>query len=146
MQGILFDTSVYIDASKRKDPTVLLARNYTRPDEKETRPLWLSVVVLEELLVGATNPKAQKLLLKLEHDFTNVNRLLVPKRTDWIAAGRILSEIGKKYGFEEVGRARMINDALIAISAASMGIRVFTTNGKDFARLAEFCPLNWEEI
>jgi predicted nucleic acid-binding protein len=40
----------------------------------------------------------------------------------------------------------MTNDALIAMSAASRGFKVFTKNGKDFARLAEFRPFDWEEV
>jgi predicted nucleic acid-binding protein len=29
-------------------------------------------------------------------------------------------------------------------SAARRGITVITTNARDFARLAEFCPVRWE--
>lgn len=146
MQGILFESSIYIDAFRRGDPTVLAARRAARAGQKETQPLWLSAVVLEELLVGATNPKVQKLLLKFEHDFINVNRLLVPTRTDWITAGQVLCAVGRKYGFDDVKGARMTNDALIAMSAASMGFCVVTKNGKDFARIAEFRPFDWEEV
>lgn len=55
------------------------------------------------------------------------------------ASGQVLCEIGKKYSFEEVKRARMTNDALIAMSVASLGFKVLTKNGKDFRLLNEFC-------
>lgn len=146
MAGIVFDSSVYIDAFRRKDAALLSARRARRSGEKETRPLWLSAVVLEELLVGAVNPAARQLCLKLEKDFTRVNRLIVPSRSDWIAGGQILCAVGQKYGFAKVAKSKMTNDALIAMSAASKGFTVLTKNGKDFARLAEFRPFNWEEV
>lgn len=146
MAGIVFDSSVYIDAQRRKDTTLLAARNFRVEGEKGLRPLWLSAVVLEELLVGAVNPAAQKLCLKLEKDFTKAKRLLVPSRSDWITGGQVLCGIGKKYGFDEVKGARMTNDALIAMSVAGNGFKVLTKNGKDFARIAEFRPFDWEEI
>lgn len=146
MAGIVFDSSIYIDAQRRKDMSLLAARNFRIEGEKGLRPLWLSAVVLEELLVGAINQAAQKLCLKLEKDFTRAGRLFVPSRSDWITGGQVLCEIGKKHGFNEVKGARMTNDALIAMSAASRGFKVFTKNGKDFARLAEFRPFDWEEV
>jgi predicted nucleic acid-binding protein len=144
--GILFDSSVYIDAQRRRNTSLLAARNFRLEGEKGLRPLWLSAVVLEELLVGAINTPTQKLCLKLERDFTKARRLLVPNRSDWIIAGQVLCEIGKKYGFDEVKGARMTNDTLIAMTVASNGFKIFTKNGKDFARIAEFRPFDWEEI
>lgn len=146
MSGIVFDSSIYIDAQRRKDATLLAARNFRVEGEKGLRPLWLSAVVLEELLVGAVTPATQKLCLKLEKDFLKAGRLLVPSRSDWITGGQVLCEIGKKYGFDEVKGARITNDALIAMSVAANGFKVFTKNGKDFTRIAEFRPFDWEEI
>lgn len=146
MAGIAFDSSVYIDAHRRRDVSLLAARNFRVEGEKGLRPLFLSAVVLEELLVGAVNAAAQKLCLKLERDFTKTGRLIVPSRSDWIISGQVLCIIGKKYGFDEVKGARMTNDALIAMSVASRGLKILTKNGKDFARIAEFRPFDWEEI
>jgi len=55
----------------------------------------------------------------------------------------MLAKVGAKYGFERIGRGRLTNDALLAASAARSGIEVITANARDFARLAEFCPLQW---
>jgi predicted nucleic acid-binding protein len=104
------------------------------------------VVALEELLVGAIAPKARKEFLWMEREFNNIGRLLVPDRRDWILAGQILSKIGSKHGFDLVGRARMINDALIATSAARLGLTVLTKNSVDYERIAEVRRFNWEEI
>jgi predicted nucleic acid-binding protein len=58
----------------------------------------------------------------------------------------VLALIGEKYGYEEVGKARMTNDALIAMSAARQGITVLTINDDDYRKLAEFRPFDWERM
>ena len=107
--------------------------------------MWLSSVVLEELYAGAQAGNI-RVLEKLERDFRNVQRLLAPDVSDWVAAGRILAKIGAKYGFDQIGRARLTNDTLIAVSAARMGIRILTANSKDFSRIAEFRQFHWEVL
>ncbi len=73
-----------------------------------------------------------------------INRLLVPNLGDWRQAGKILYRLAAKYHFERIGQGRLTNDALIAMSAGRLGIRVFTTNARDFSKLAEFRPFEWE--
>jgi predicted nucleic acid-binding protein len=146
LPGILFDTSVYISALRRGDASILSSRRTTRGGESRPRPLWLSVVVLEELLVGARDGRVKKLLARLERDFERAGRLLVPAQSDWTATGQVLSLIGEKYGYEEVGRARMTNDALIAMSSSRSGIVVQTMNDDDYRKIAEFRPFEWEHV
>jgi predicted nucleic acid-binding protein len=98
--------------------------------------------VLEELCAGA-DAAAVRLIEKLERGFERARRVLVPNLSDWTHSGRILAKVGAKYGFERIGQARLTNDALIAERAARCGIEVVTENARDFARLAEFCPLQW---
>lgn len=93
----------------------------------------------------AQTPKDHRILERLERDFEKAGRMLVPNLTDWTYAGKILGRLGQKYGYERIGQARLTNDALIATSAARAGVTVLTTNQRDFARLAEFCPLKWQE-
>jgi predicted nucleic acid-binding protein len=146
LPGILFDTSVYISALRRGDVSILSSRRAAHAGEAQDRPLWLSVVVLEELLVGAHDGRMRKLLARLERDFERAGRLLVPLQSDWTAAGQVLALVGEKYGYEEVGRARMTNDALIAISASRNGIAVLTVNDDDYRKIAEFRPFEWERV
>jgi predicted nucleic acid-binding protein len=80
--GILFDTSVYISASRRGDESIFGLRRAARVGEQQTRPLWLSVVVLEELYVGAVDTRTRKELMRMERDFVKVGRLLVPDRRE----------------------------------------------------------------
>jgi predicted nucleic acid-binding protein len=55
-----------------------------------------------------------------------------------------LARLAAKYGFEKVGQGRLTNDALIAMSAARLGITVITANARDFLRRAEFRPFQWK--
>jgi predicted nucleic acid-binding protein len=146
MAGIVFDTSVYISALRRGDASVLLTRNRAKADDPSAKPLWLSAVVLEELYAGADDRRARKLIAAVERAFERVGRLLVPIATDWTACGGVLSRIGQKYGYEQIGRARMTNDTLIAVSAARMGFAVLTKNAADFRKIAEFRPFDLEVI
>ena len=88
----------------------------------------------------------KKLLSHLERNFERAGRLLVPLQSDWTASGQVLALIGEKYGYEEVGRARMTNDALIAMSAARSGVVVQTVNDGDYRKIAEFRPFEWELV
>lgn len=135
---ILFDSSVYIDALRPGGDASLVLQRWARES-----PLWLSSVVLEELYAGASADD-RKILEKLERDFDKADRVLVPNLTDWSTTGRILSTVAQTYGYEKIGRARLTNDALIATSAARRGIEVITVNTRDYALLAQFCPLHWQ--
>jgi predicted nucleic acid-binding protein len=99
--------------------------------------------VLEELYAGA-NDRGLAMVERLERDFDRANRVLVPNVTDWTETGRVLSRLAAKYDYEHVGRGRLTNDALIAMSAGRLGIRVITANERDFRRLAEFRSFQWE--
>jgi len=146
MTGIVFDTSVYISAIRRGDESILDLRRASRGPDGKSQPLWLSSVVLSELLVGASDRKSRRRVLDFEKEFAQVNRVLVPTQSDWRLAGEVLSLVGQKYGFEQVGRARMTNDALISMSVARTGFTVLTKNPDDFKKIAEFRSFNWEEF
>ncbi len=139
-KSVVFDTSIYIRALRQGNTNILSKRQ----DEKV--PLWLSAVVLEELYVGASDKKSLKILTKFESEFEKINRLLVPNQTDWSIAGQILNKIGEKHGFEKVGKARLTNDTLLAMSIARRGFKLFTANAKDFKLIEEFREFEWEVI
>jgi hypothetical protein len=87
-------------------------------------------------MAGASDRKMKKLLAHLERDFERVGRLLVPLQADWTVSGQVLALIGEKYGYENVGRARMTNDALIATSASRNEIVVRAINDVDYRMIA----------
>ena len=134
----LFDSSVYITALRASSESATALQRWVKES-----PLWLSSVVLEELYAGASSTD-RRILEKLERDFEKANRVLIPNLSDWTFAGKILATVAQKHGYEKIGKARLSNDALIATSAARNGISVITTNPRDFALLAELCPLQWQ--
>jgi predicted nucleic acid-binding protein len=140
MPPILFDSSVYVGAFRRGGDPSLLFRRWSGDS-----PVWLSSIALEELYAGALR-KDHPVIEKLEHDFDAAKRILVPNLGDWSLTGRILARLAQKYGYETIGRARLTNDALLAMSAARTGMTIITTNRRDFARLAEFRSFSWQSV
>ena len=134
----MFDSSIYITALRRGDDAALALRRVTTD-----APLWLSAVVLEELYAGAAD-RDRQVVERLERDFDRAKRILVPNLSDWTQAGRVLARLAAKYHYEKIGQGRLTNDALIAMSAGRLGIRVITANERDFSRLAEFRPFQWQ--
>jgi predicted nucleic acid-binding protein len=137
MQPALFDSSIYISALRRKDDGALALRRLAAD-----APLWLSAVVLEELYAGAGD-RERRVVERLGRDFDRAKRILLPNLSDWIQAGKVLARLAAKYGYEQIGRGRLTNDALIAMSAGRLGIQVITSNERDFGRLAEFREFQW---
>jgi predicted nucleic acid-binding protein len=138
MEPALLDTSVYITALRAGRDAILALRRLT-----PLSPLWLSAVVLEELYVGISG-RDRRVIARLERDFERLRRIVVPNLNDWSQAGRVLARFASEYGYEEIGKGRLTNDALIATSAARLGITVITANQRDFARLARFRPFRFE--
>jgi len=138
MQPALFDSSIYIAALRLGDGAALALRRFAAE-----APLWLSAVVLEELYAGAAD-RDRKIVERLERDFDRAKRILVPNQSDWARTGRVLAGLAAKYHYEEIGRGRLTNDALMAMSAGRLGIRVITAKERDFSRLAEFAPFQWQ--
>jgi len=83
---------------------------------------------------------------RLEGDFDKARRILVPNLGDWTQTGKVLALLAAKHGYEQIGRGRLTNDALIATSAGRVGVMVITSNTRDFARLAEFNSFAWSVL
>jgi predicted nucleic acid-binding protein len=138
VKAALYDSSVYVSALRSGDHGVLSIR---RLDPGSV--VWLSAVVLEELYAGV-NDRGLPLVEQLERDFDRAKRVLVPNASDWTETGRVLSRLAAKYDYEHIGRGRLTNDALIAMSAGRLGICVMTANECDFEKLAEFRSFQWQ--
>jgi predicted nucleic acid-binding protein len=140
MQPALFDTSLYITALRQGNEAALALRRLAA-----NAPVWLSSVVLEELYAGAGD-RERRVVERLKRDFDRVKRILVPNLGDWTQTGRMLARLAAKYDYEQIGQERLTNDALVAMSAGRLGIRVLTANERDYRRLAEFRAFQWQVI
>ena len=101
--------------------------------------------MLAELLAGARDRDTLSSIEEMEYDFRKAQRLLVPEASDWSAAGKVMARLAVRYDYETVGRGRLLNDVLIAVSAGMKGITVVSANARDFARIAKFTPFTWRE-
>ena len=138
MPPVLFDTAIYIRALRMGDDAAVALRRIVTG-----AAVWLSSVVLEELYAGVS-ARDEQVVERLERDFHRARRILVPNLTDWTQTGRVLALLAAKYDYEQIGKGRLTNDALIAMSAARSGITVITANPRDFNKLAEFRPFRWQ--
>lgn len=140
MTPVLFDSSVYITALRGGQNALVALRR-----SQSSAPVWLSSVVLEELYAGA-GLRGLAAVNRMERDFDKARRILVPNLGDWVLTGKVLARLASKYGYEQIGRGRLTNDALIATSASRVGIVVITASARDFARLADFCSVTWSKL
>jgi predicted nucleic acid-binding protein len=138
VRPVLFDSTIYISALRSGDYGILSLKRL-----ESGAVVWLSAVVLEELYAGAWG-RSRDSVERIERDFDGVKRILVPNLSDWTDAGDVLGQLALKYGYEEIGQGRLANDALIAMSAGRMGMRILTANARDFRRLAEFRTFEWQ--
>jgi predicted nucleic acid-binding protein len=151
MQPILFDSSTYITALRTGDEAAMSLRRLAVDS-----PIWLSAVVLEELYAGIA-PRGRRVLERFERDFREgeANSRTEPQRLDpdrlglsryhpVEPSGKVLARLAAKYDYEKIGQGRLTNDALMAMSAARLGITVITANARDFMRLAESRPFQWK--
>jgi len=140
MSAVLFDTSIYVTAFRTGADRPIHLR-HLGPGST----IWVSAVVLAELYAGAHSRDA-KIVEQLEYDFTKAKRILVPNLKDWTLAGKVLARFSSAYDYEATGKARLMSDALLAMSAARQGITIVTANQRDFARLAGLRPFSWRSM
>ncbi len=110
----------------------------------------MSAVVLQELVAGANDASALKILERSRNEYRKLNRLLVPTEEDWWHAGLVLNALqrgrksrktGKIPKMSAAERARIINDVLIARTAKRAGVMVVTDNINDFKKIRNFCDV-----
>lgn len=135
---MLFDTSVYV--------------SYDLPDPFEM-PGWLSTVVLQELVVGASGRSDLQKHRAMLVDYRRRGRLIVPDENVWFQAGQILNHILSDESRQHPDRHRpkfsndkkqsIIRDVLIAVSAKQHKVTVISDN-EDFPLIAEYYKFRWK--
>ena len=136
MNSVLPDTSAWISWLRLGSPTGV------RQAAGAGAAVWLSAVSVQELCAGARG-KHQEAVQSIAGEFARAGRVLVPDLSDWKKTGLVLAQVAERFGYEQIGRNRLSNDALIAATAARHQLLLLTANPRDFARLAEFLPFEW---
>ena len=133
---LLFDANIFIG----------------RPEFAVPSGIYMSVVVLQELLAGAADDTATKDYRRTYLDFQKAGRLLVPTDEDWWLAGTVLNNLQRgrrdrktkqtpKISVEE--RLRISHDVLIARTARRAGVTVITDNTGDFEKIHPYCAVRY---
>lgn len=111
---------------------------------------YMSAVVLQELVAGASDSSAIKEFERLRQEYRKANKLLVPNEEDWWQAGLVLNALQRGRRSKKTGkiprisvaeRHRIINDVLIARTAKRAGVTVVTDITNDFLKIGNFCDV-----
>ncbi len=131
----VLDTSVYVDNfrtgrfTERIIESQLLFRGVT--------------VVIHELLRGARRPEEREFTLALSRRL----RLYNPSERVWLDSARVVAQLAAAKGYDSRKVRDLSFDALIALTARSVGATVVTLNRQDFEEIRSyrrFRLLCWE--
>ena len=134
MAKVTYDANIYIRYKEQSLP----------------RGFYMSTVVLQELVAGASDASAIKGLERLRHEYRKANKLLVPNEEDWWHVGLVLNALQRGRRSKKTGkiprmsageRHRIINDVLIARTAKRAGVMLVTDNVNDFEKIRNFCDV-----
>jgi predicted nucleic acid-binding protein len=133
---VLLDTNVVIG----------FFRNPGAKEEFESRThrplLFMSSVVTLELLAGCRTSRQETALANFLKPFEKAARIITPDHACFREAGRVLAGLGR----DQIGtahRRQIVNDVLIAVTAARSGAVVVTSNARDFALIEKRTPMRW---
>ena len=134
MSKTTFDTNIFI----------------ARPDVDFPSSFYMSVVVLQELTIGAADDSRVKILSAVRREYEKARRLLVPNAEDWWQTGKIINALQRGLKSQQGGQTpkllaeekyRLTNDVLIARTAKREGVTVVTDNVRDFEMIRRFCAV-----
>ena len=134
MAKVTYDTNIYIKYKPRSFP----------------HGFYLSAVVLQELVAGASDSSAIKEFERLRQEYRKADKLLVPNEEDWWHVGLVLNGLQRGRRSKKTGkiprmsvgeRHRIINDVLIARTTKRAGVTVVTDNVSDFEKIRNFCDV-----
>ena len=130
----LLDSNVYIEALR--DPgfgNVLAAW-----EQRVVSRLWLSSVVVLEILLGARDAKTAAAYERLLLDpFRRRHRLLEIDLEMWCQAAIVIRKLaGVRRYANKLAQRRFLCDVLIAVSCRRVGATLITANVEDFALIS----------
>ena len=128
---VVYDTCLYIDFLRSSERLPLfLDRSFIR---------FLSPIVMMELMAGARTPRHRKILDRLFYPYSRAHRMISLNPQIYYKGGEALAKIGPAH-------KGLSHDILIALSAASIGATLFTSNRKDFEKISRFVPVRVEYV
>jgi len=131
----LLDTNVYIEALR--DPT--FGAVLGEWEQRAVARLWLSVVVVFEVLQGAaTAGTAAEYERRFVEPFRRRGRLIGTDARVWRSAAAIMRHLaGKRRYADKLATRAFTCDVLIAASCRAVGATLVTANAADFEVIGE---------
>ena len=127
---VVFDTCLYVDLLRSgKWLDLFTERSYIR---------FISPIVIMELRAGVRNTKQQKAIDRLLWSYSKAGRIIELYPNLFYKSGEIMAEMGLT---KRSAKRTLSHDILIALSAYSIGANLFTSNRKDFEKIAQYLPL-----
>lgn len=121
-------------------------RNPGQREEFELRThrplLFMSSIVALELFAGCRTPQQGKALESFLKPFEKAGRMVTPDHGSFREAGRVLTALGRE-GMGTAHRRFIVNDVLLAVTAAKSGAVLITANSKDFSLIEKHTPVRW---
>lgn len=138
MTRSMLDTNICSFLMRGAPQQVLL--HFDRALQSECEVL-ISAVTYQELLYGATHPKAPRKILKDLEKFLECVDAILPLDAAAIARGAaILKALHKK------GAPIGLNDSLIAGHALTAGCQLITNNTREFSRVEGLQVHDWTQL
>ena len=139
-QGLLLDTSVYIDQMQDRSPQIL-------DDLIAQRQVNHSTVAIQELMhsVGVLNPSDARTATVIDVIGKQI-RAIPPHRifapdTEVLGRAALLSGIlCRLQGYEKDGKLRALQDCVLFLQAQKLGLVVLTANVSDYDTLLQLIP------
>ncbi len=134
----VLDTNIYIDLFTNSDLYIDIFIS--------EGPIYLSSVVLMELLAGAHGKNEKYTVKDLIKLFKKLGRIITPTTKDYEQAGEILIKLQSVKHYNLKKCSSITNDCLIASSAKTIGAVVYTQNKRDFLAIKDVFEFKVEFI
>lgn len=137
---LLYDTTVYIDILRGRFPEA--ARSRLRAADAWHSPVTEAELVVVVGLLDPAHPNTRRITneIAVSIDKRAIYRTIVPDVVVWREAGILSGILSRVQGFDKGQRRRLMNDALLFVTARRHGCTLLTRNVSDFDLMQQLEP------
>jgi len=137
---LLYDTTVYIDVLQNRFPEA--GKLMLRAVEAWHSPITEAELASGVGLLDPSHSKTQQLIDEIAGvlDRRPIQRTIAPDAVIWREAGILSGILARLQGFDKGQRRRLLNDALLFVTARRHGCTLLTRNINDFDLMQQLEP------
>jgi predicted nucleic acid-binding protein len=137
---LLYDTTVYIDVLRDRFP--MTGQLMLRAVEAWHSPVTEAELISAVGLLEPHNSRTRRVIDKIAAviDQRPAQRTIVPDATVWREASILSGILARLQGFDKDQRRRLMNDALLFVTAKRYGCTLLTRNLSDFDLMQQLEP------